>query len=188
MKLSLLVCSITSRADLLGRLMGVLRPQLVPDVEVLTSIDEGVLDPATSAPVIPVGRKRNELLDRAQGDYIAFVDDDDLVSSDYVTKILEAIQTGPDCCGMEGEITFDGKNPRKFIHSLRYDHWFEKDNVYYRNPNHLSPVKRLLAVATRFPDISYVEDREYSKNLLPRLKTEVYIPGIIYYYLYVGKK
>jgi len=40
-----------------------------------------------------IGAKRNQLLHRAKGDYVAFVDDDDLVSSDYVNKVLSAVST-----------------------------------------------------------------------------------------------
>ena len=38
-----------------------------------------------------VGAKRNALLSSARGEYIAFVDDDDAVASDYVQKIVSAI-------------------------------------------------------------------------------------------------
>jgi len=38
-----------------------------------------------------VGRKRNTLLDMAQGEYISFIDDDDDVSPEYVRLIHDAI-------------------------------------------------------------------------------------------------
>ena len=107
---------------------------------------------------------------------------------DYVAKILAAAASGPDCCGMEGIRTVNGANPQRFIHSLKYRDWFERDGVFYRNPNHLSPVKRELALKTGFPEINYAEDRDYSARLLPLLKSEVYIDGPIYYYLYIKHK
>lgn len=56
--------------------------------------------------------------------------------------------------------------------------------VYYRNPNHLNPVKKELAIQVPYKEINFGEDKDYSERLFPLLKTEVYISGIIYYYLY----
>jgi glycosyltransferase involved in cell wall biosynthesis len=178
-RLSLLVCSLESRQRELRRLKSCLQPQLTDAVELLVNIDRGQKT---------IGQKRNELLEEASGDYIAYIDDDDLVADDYVEKVLAATASEPDCCGMEGIITFNGENPRRFVHSLRYREWFERDGVYYRNPNHLSPVKRELALKIGFPDKNYWEDRDYSARLLPLLHREVYIDGPIYYYLYVKRK
>jgi glycosyltransferase involved in cell wall biosynthesis len=155
----------------------VLDPQITEEVEVIVNIDDGQLS---------IGDKRNALLEMATGDYIAFVDDDDMVRTNYVRCILEAIQQNPDCVGIEGVITFNGnmQQGRKFIHSLQYRSWFEKDGVYYRNPNHLSPVKREHALKVKFPSKNHGEDHDYSTALLPFLNTEVYIKGPIYHYDY----
>lgn len=179
-RLSILICSLNSRAQFLARLRAVLDPQITDEVEVLVNTDDGQMS---------IGEKRNALLDAATGDYIAFVDDDDMVRTTYVKSILEALQTNPDCVGIEGVITFDGNpNGRLFIHSLQYRSWFEKDGIYYRNPNHLSPVKRELALKVKFPSKNHGEDHDYSRALLPFLNTEVYIKGPIYHYDYREKK
>lgn len=174
-RLSILVCSLASRLDKLQRLQKVLEPQLHNDVEVLVKTDSGEL---------VIGKKRNMLLDEAKGDYVAFVDDDDIVSNDYVRKIMEATENRPDCCGIQGIITFQGQDPRMFIHSLKYKEWFEQNGIYYRCPNHLNPIKRELAVATKFPERNFGEDRDFSTRLLPLLKDEKFIPGVLYHYLY----
>jgi len=180
-KLSILICSIDIRTELLSKLMSVLDLQLNSDVEVLVEKDNGK---------ISIGKKRNILLRRAKGEYISYIDDDDLVSDDYVSKILEAISHKPDCCGIEGEITTDGTNPRKFIHSIKYTDWFEKNGIYYRNPNHLNPIKKEIASQIGFPEIDHGEDKNYSANIYPLLNNEVYIDSVIYHYLYssVNKK
>jgi glycosyltransferase involved in cell wall biosynthesis len=171
--LSILICTMPRRNTFFQRLMASLKPQLNDDVELKAVSDDGKMS---------IGEKRNTLLDAATGEYIAFIDDDDLVSNDYVQRILEAVKTKPDCVGMEGIITFDGQGARKFVHSLRYREWFEKDGIYYRNPNHLSPVKREHAIKVKFPDINMGEDHDYSKRLLPLLSTEVYLDNPIYFY------
>lgn len=175
MLLSILICSLENRKESLLNLLKLLEPQINDDVEILVNVDSGELT---------TGEKRNKLLEKSKGDYIVFIDDDDLVSKDYIEKILNALKSKPDCCSLEGEITFKKINiTKKFIHSLEYNSWFEKDNIYYRNPNHLNVVKRELALKVKFPHKKVGEDFEYSKNLLPFLKTEIKIKGVIYYYL-----
>jgi len=174
-KLSILICSLASRADKLQRLMNALQPQINESVELLVKTDNGE---------IPIGKKRNLLLEEASGTYIAFVDDDDLVSEDYVKKILEALESNPDCCGIQGIITFQGQSPRMFIHSLKYKEWFEQNNIYYRCPNHLNPVKREIALQVKFPETNFGEDKDYSTRLFPLLKEERFISGVVYHYLY----
>lgn len=184
-KLSILILSLHSRKEYLDRLLEILRQQTTEDVEVLTEIDDGKLS---------IGDKRNRLLDKATGEYICYLDDDDLISSDYVQKILKAIESKPDCVGIHLLHFHDGSLVGFTYHSLRYSSWFEvKDTVvgfmrYYRNPNHLNPVKREIAIKCSFPNTSWGEDRDYSKNILQYLKTEEYICEPIYYYLFRSKK
>lgn len=177
MRLSILICSLNvrKRQDSLQSLLNCLEKQKTPEVEVLVEKDLGKMS---------IGHKRNILLKRATGDYISFVDDDDMVSYDYVEQILNATQSSPDCCGIWGILVFQSKNTRrKFVHSIQYNTWFEKDGIYYRCPNHLSPVKRELALQTSFHSISMGEDKDYSLRLYPLLKTEVMIEPTLYYYL-----
>jgi cellulose synthase/poly-beta-1,6-N-acetylglucosamine synthase-like glycosyltransferase len=159
--------------------MNILEPQKTTEVEILVEVDDGKKT---------IGQKRNELLKKSRGDFICFCDDDDLVSKDYIPKILNAIKSNPDCCGIEGMMSIDGKNPKKFIHSLKYSTWFEKKGIYYRCVNHLNPVRRSLAMKVKFPNVSVYEDRSYSMRMRNLVKTEEYIDGVIYYYLYRRKK
>jgi glycosyltransferase involved in cell wall biosynthesis len=135
-----------------------------------------------------IGVKRNKLLARAKGDYIVFCDDDDEIYPDYLAKICRATLTKPDCIGISGVISFNGKNRRQWHISKEYGSWYERGNTYYRTPNHISPVRRELALQAGFPEISFGEDAEYSRRLLPLLKTEVIIPGILYHYKYISNK
>jgi len=173
-RLSILICSLVERQKQLSALLRDLDKQKTDEVEILVNTDNRQKT---------TGAKRNELLLQAKGDYIAFVDDDDKVASDYTKKILAAIQTNPDSIGIEGSIAFASKGVvRKFIHSIQYDHWFQRDRIYYRCPNHISPVRRELALKVMFPDVCIGEDKIYSEKLYPLLKTEVYIQNPIYFY------
>ena len=179
MKLSILICSLERRKQLLGRLLFELDKQKNNDVEIITSIDNGI---AT------LGSKRNKLLQQAKGDYISFIDDDDLISENYVKNILLATENKPDCCSLEGVIFRDMNNPKRFVHSLRYNSWYEQCGIYYRCPNHLNAVKREIASRVGFPEINSGEDRDFSTKLYSLLQTECYINNCMYYYLFNTKK
>jgi len=182
--LSILICSTSTRKVYLDKILEILNRQKNGQ-EILINSDD----------VKTIGEKRNELIDQAKGKYIVFVDDDDLVSDDYVTLILDAAKNNCDVVGIHLIYTRDGQNPQKTYHSLKYDHWFQTPDpkepgkqIYYRNPNHLNPVKREYALKARFPHKSFGEDKDYSMALLPFLKTEIMIEKPIYFYLYRTKK
>jgi len=178
-KFSIMICSLKARKKYLERLLNILKPQKTNEVEVLCLIDEGELS---------IGAKRQKLLNSSKGKYVAFIDDDDLISDDYVKLILEGIDKNPDVIGIHLIMNTDGKLSGKTYHSLKYDHWFDKNGddpswrYYYRNPNHLNPIKRELAMKSKYPNISNGEDRVFSMNVLPFLKTEHYIESPIYFY------
>lgn len=133
-----------------------------------------------------IGSKRNKLIDMAKGEFVVFVDDDDDVSDDYVPLVYKAITENPDidCIGLKGLITFNGKRPRHFIHSLQYKEYFAKEKTLYRPPYHLNPVRREIANKYKFEDISYSEDVDYAMKMLRdgALKKEYFIDKVIYYY------
>ena len=135
-----------------------------------------------------IGTKRNKLLERATGKYIVFADDDDEVAPNYLKQLCLATIMDVDCIGISGLITTDGRNQRQWRISKEYGSWYERNGVYYRTPNHISPVKRELALQAGFPEIAFGEDHEYSMRLLPLLKSEVTIPGNLYFYKYVSIK
>jgi glycosyltransferase involved in cell wall biosynthesis len=180
--LSILICSLHSRKESLGRLLTELQKQRTPMVEILVIKDDGELT---------IGKKRNMLLHKATGKYICFIDDDDMVSEDYISRILQACSLSVDCVGIEGIMATNGKSPTRFAHSIVYKKWSkdQKNNVYLRNPNHLNPVLRTLAVEVGFNDNkSRGEDKEYSDKLQPLLYTEAYINKPIYRYLFQTHK
>lgn len=177
--LSILICSLYRRKDFLDTLNAKLLPQCNDLVEVLYGIDGGEYS---------IGSKRNTLLDRSAGKYVCFVDDDDMVSDHYVEKILEGLVMNVDVIGMHLIMTTDGGNPQHSYHSIKYRHWYDEPDpvygkrIYYRNPNHLNPVRREFALSARFPEINYQEDLSYSTKLLQYLTTEHNIVDPIYFY------
>jgi len=185
MILSILICTIPERLAMYQALYSVIEKQIAlvgafSEVEVLT-------DERTN---LPTGTKRNYLLSIAKGEFVVFIDDDDEIHEHYVPIILETIKNNPqvDCIGMRGWVSFDGEKPKNWSISIQHGYWHETDEEYKRTPNHISPVKRNIAIQGKFPEISYGEDLEYSKRIFPLLKTEAFIDKLMYHYKYVTNK
>ena len=154
--LSILICSLPNRIDLLRNLLTVLYPQIEAhqsQVELIVNMDNKF---------ISTGKKRQLLLQQASGEYIVFIDDDDHIDNEYVSLILNALRSRPDCVATTGKYTCNGKETVWFLSKDLENE--NKNGYFYRTTNHISPVKRVLAIAAGFPDKSYGEDAEYSKR------------------------
>lgn len=181
LKLSILIPTTTSREKVIRGLLRNLNRQIAKyptEVELLINGHE----------TDNVGKKRNDLLMQAKGTHCVFIDSDDQVSSDYVKLILKALKSDPDCVGISGIITTNGKNARQWHISKEYGTWYTKGRVYMRTPNHISPIRTELARKVMFPEISHGEDAVFSRNIHPLLKSEVIIKGNIYHYIFKSKK
>jgi len=185
MKLSILICSLEKRQEQLAELLAELNLQITSCdataiVEVITEVD---------SKQITTGAKRNNLLNKASGKYICFIDDDDHIYPNYIKLILEATESDADCIATTGIYSINGGHPVKwrlskdFIDEDKFDSQIN-EIVYFRRANHLTPVKRLLALQAMFPDQSNAEDKEYSSRLNPFLQSEVEIKELIYHYDY----
>lgn len=174
MKLSILIPTLPKRAEKLKRLLAILRPQLTDDVEILTDDREKH---------ISTGEKRNFLLRNANGLYSVFIDDDDLISENYISLLMEGIDKGVDCCSLVGLIDI-GNEKRTFIHSLKYNSYHEKYGIYYRYPNHLNCIKTSISKQILFPHKTISEDTDFATRLHESklLKTEHTINETIYFY------
>lgn len=191
-KLSILICSLRERDKQLIGLLANLTEQKVKlcnrrpptvyfsDIEIITAVDSGELT---------IAAKRNDLLLRAQGDYICYVDDDDKVPDYYIEEILKAIENSPDVVGFGGHYFINGVQKNDFIHSIKYNNWFEDGKGYYRCPEHRNPVKRSLALKVGFNEAfrNFGEDKDYSMRLRLLLQTEYFIDKPMYFYYFDNK-
>lgn len=198
MKLSILICSLESRRNELTRLLFSLVRQL-PDIENSHSRPyEGCMIYTYSFPDVEIivatdnkqhstGAKRNLLLHLAKGQYISFIDDDDEVYKCYIEEILKGVERQCDCMAINGIMTTDGKDEIKWKLAKDYPNKTIYENgkrIYVRTTNHLSPVRRELALKAMFPNISNAEDKAYSEKLNQFLITEYIIEPPMYHYKY----
>ena len=178
MELTILIPTMDGREHFLSELLFHLNWQLNPtykdDVEIITDKGE----------YFNIGEKRNSMLGHAKGKFVVFIDDDDDVSSEYISSFVDAIKLNPkaDCIGIKGIISFDGHNEKKWYISKDYQKWFEANGQYYRTPNHISPIRTDIAKKVRFPEINHGEDFAYSMGVYPHLKIEAKIDSEIYHY------
>jgi hypothetical protein len=131
----------------------------------------------------------------ATGLYTAFVDDDDWVSPNYIKSVLEALDKRPDVVGIVGQLTIIVNNkqagPKQFFyHTLQNRTYKKSARGFERPPNHLNPMRRDVSATFLFAEKNFQEDQDWAMDICREqiLKTEVFIPHILYYYDYVPHK
>jgi glycosyltransferase involved in cell wall biosynthesis len=139
----------------------------------------------------PTGEKRNELLMRARGEYIWFIDDDDEIYPWAIEEVLKASETSCDVMAINGDYTVDGAGHRRWFIALGNPYeaaWIDGHEVYLRYPNHITPMKRTLVNKFRFPLKSNFEDKEWADQIKEAgvLKTETLIDKPLYHYKYIS--
>lgn len=136
-----------------------------------------------------VGEKRDALLRAARGQYIAFVDDDDDISEDYVKEILGSRASLPDVITFLQKATVNGQSAivefklgnanEAFTHSaLRIK----------RNAWHVCAWRRELAIGSAFPATSYGEDWAFAAPLCAIAETSAHIDKILHFYRHDAAK
>ena len=139
---------------------------------------------------LSIGAKRQAMVEAARGEYVAHFDSDDWPHHEYLAKIIEALQTRPDCVGFYVEVhgLNGGRRVERAIASNRFARWCSKckGHDYVRTIYHKNPVKREHALAVGFKDMRFGEDHDYSIRLKAAgiLKDEVFIDQALYVYRY----
>jgi hypothetical protein len=181
-KWSILILTQPSRERYLDRLLSILEPQVreFKDVELCIKMFDGTRS---------LGENRTEMVRDARGTYVNFVDDDDLVSKDYVKLIRQNLVDDVDYIGFRVQCYWDGKKLLPTFHSLRYKNWHDDDKGYYRDLSHLNPIQRRHALKVPF-DGGHGEDGRWADAMrtLGVVKTEHYIDAVMYEYYFRSKK
>lgn len=178
-KWTIAIPSVPARRILRTRLLDVIDPQVAEydDIELLILEDNRMRD---------LGPKRQALIDIAQGEYISFIDDDDLVAEDYVNTIYPLLRN-VDCVGFTGQISIEGA-PWKDVFYSKDNGWEETSEGYLRPPQHLTPVKTELVKQIPYTGHSR-EDFEWAEAMKNAglLKTENVTTKKLYQYFATSK-
>lgn len=137
---------------------------------------------------ISVGAKAQKLIERATGQMVSFIDDDDSAPSYYIEESLKAINENPDLDCIGFRIECSGTPGVTASASNKWNDWGEKIGGfdYVRTIYHKNPVKRSHALAIGYRDMRFSEDYDYSKRLKESglLVNEVFVDKVMYYYNY----
>lgn len=187
--LSILIPTLPERSEMLERLLRQINSQL----ENLGAREKVQVVILSDNRELTIGAKRNELMRQAKGRYVAFIDDDDEIGSEYFAQVLEGIERyAPDVFGITGVMRWQRsrtlRTNHRFTHSIEYSRWFDRGQgklkEYFRPPNHLNPMRREIAIQFPFKEVSFAEDKDWSERIANSglLVKECRINPPIYYY------
>jgi glycosyltransferase involved in cell wall biosynthesis len=190
MLLSILITSIPQRQHSLQCLLNELDKQIINNEEVEICC---IIDNKTHT----IGEKRNALLNLVHGQFFTFIDDDDMISNDYIKQILNVIKHKPDidiitfkqgcyqqqqqepCFVIDADMSY-GTNepipmngPWKPLYKRLAWHWCVFNTVNF--------------IDIKFPQLSMYEDQLWLQNIYKRIKTQHKIDAILYKYTFLGK-
>ena len=129
-----------------------------------------------------IGGKRQSLIERAKGNYLCFLDDDENISPKYVETLLRLCNLDKDVCTFRNVSKFDNywcivdmglDNPQEQAHDI---------DIVYRKPWHICPVRREYASQYLFPDTNYGEDWVWFEKVLKHCKTEAKSNALLHQY------
>jgi len=136
-----------------------------------------------------IGYKRDALVKMAKGRYLAFVDDDDDVSEDYVYSLVNAAKEGADVITFKQKCLVNDNKPSVINFSLKntFNEDYIPGSIINRIPFHVCAWKTSLAQKYNFNDSNWGEDWFWIEQLIKEAKTEYHIDRILHTYIYNDK-
>ena len=180
MKLSIII-PFYNAEPYMSELMNVILPQLTDEVEVIV-VDDGSKVPYEAPEGVKVIRQknkglagaRNTGLKHAKGDYIAFIDADDLVSKNFVEYILKRTDETWDYMDLSW----------KSLEDNRYVYLLKSDEDKLSNPSVCTKVwSRAFIGKQRFNEKRDVaEDEDFTRRIDLSRGKRICAPQFMYYY------
>jgi len=129
-----------------------------------------------------IGAKRQALVDIARGKYIAFVDDDDDVSDDYVERLLAAAETNADVITFRQRAIYNGLESEVHFGINNQDGPFTPGGITLRAPWHVCAWKREAVAGCLFGESNYAEDLVWCQQARKRIRTAHHIDAVLHTY------
>lgn len=166
------VLTVPPRVEKLKELLEVLEPQITKEIQLIVLYNNFEKS---------LGDLRQQIVEQAKGEYISFIDDDDMVPDDFCKTILPHLNGKNDYIGFKVAFFNNGVRRKPVYHSLRYRDWSEDDKGYYRDITHLNPLKRSIALQGTFKG-GPGEDISWANQLRGKAKKEHFIDREMYEY------
>lgn len=191
MMLSILIPTIPDRAMMFNKLYIKLAEQVMycedkhptlGKVQILVDDSKKFLDGGMS-----IGKKREALVQNAEGKYCCFLDDDEDIAPNYLETLLRLCEQKKDVCTFRNISKFD--NYWTVIDmSLSFpNEEATPENIVRRSPWHICPVKSEYAKLYAFDDINYGEDFSWMERVLKHCQTEAHTDAILHCYNHSSK-
>ena len=132
---------------------------------------------------LSVGAKRDALKCRATGDYLVFVDDDDIVAPNYLESVLRLSESNPDIITFRSlykSSTYWGIVDMNLNHSENEQ--MNDNTIVKRQPFHVCPIRTSIAQQHSFPDINNAEDWGWMVKVLSNCQKQAHSDQILHQY------
>jgi len=132
---------------------------------------------------LSVGAKRDALKCRATGDYLVFVDDDDIVAPNYLESVLRLSESNPDIITFRSlykSSTYWGIVDMNLNHSENEQ--MNDTTIVKRQPFHVCPIRTTIAQQHSFPDINNAEDWGWMVKVLSNCQKQAHSDQILHQY------
>ena len=187
MKLSILIPTLPQRKKMFNILRKNLTAQIdyvhsthpsLGQVEILFDSSKKFLKGGLS-----VGAKRDALKCRATGEYLVFVDDDDMIAPNYLESILRLMESNSDIITFRSlykSSTYWGIVDMNLNHAENEQ--MNDSTIVKRQPFHVCPIRTSIAQQHSFPDINNAEDWGWMVKVLTDCKTQSHSDQILHQY------
>lgn len=130
-----------------------------------------------------IGAKRQALVEMARGEYVAFVDDDDDVSDNYVDALLLAItKSVSDVITFRQSAIYNGAQSEVEFKATNVDEPFNPDGITKRAPWHVCAWRREAIDGCQFGETNYGEDLIWCHQARRRMRTATHIDAVLHSY------
>lgn len=178
-KLSILIATVPSRIEyfypsIMKQLLD--QTEEYKDIEILALFDNKKRS---------IGKKRQEMINIAQGEYIVFVDDDDRIAKDYIKSIMTALYNNLkiDVVVFNQICTINGGKGMLCKYGIEFEYGKINGGSEWRGkPAHTMVWRSDIVKKHKYSDRGNGEDIEWVKRASKDIKTQVRIDKTLYYY------
>lgn len=182
-KLSILMPTVPNRSVIFNDLILELGDQIdmcdsIDRIEIISDCSDRFIDGGPS-----IGAKRDSLVQRAQGEYLLFLDDDEGIAGNYLDVLLQLCETGADVCTFRSIAKLEQYWTVIDMSLLHEENeQASPDRIVKRRPWHINAIRSDIAKQFRFEDINYGEDWKWMEQVLTKCHKEAHTDAIIHEY------